>query len=249
MQGTLNLNVYAPALVSDDKRPLTIVHGMERTFPGLQLAWTLSEKGGFVALAHRDEWIAADRVDGGFPFLCNNDENQPVTLTAWENPSGLAVGSPPRLAVHATLPLDAGGLAAAPAVLGEIGEGARVVWGHVSPSGYHEVVAQQFRGPGEAPPATSHGLPWLLRPRYNRAPETPHYLGWLNYWSSASADALGFPDPARDAALLSRALRTASGGWVVRLTEAPLDLDNPVHLDALLRAYERFPEIGGRSAP
>ena len=26
----------------------------------------------------------------------------------------------------------------------------------------------------------------------------------------------------------------------------PLDLDNPAHLDALLRAYERFPEIGGR---
>jgi hypothetical protein len=25
-----------------------------------------------------------------------------------------------------------------------------------------------------------------------------------------------------------------------------LDLDNPAHLEALLRAYERFPEIGGR---
>ncbi|WNG28744.1 hypothetical protein F0U62_35660 [Cystobacter fuscus] len=43
--------------------------------------------------------------------------------------------------------------------------------------------------------------------------------------------------------------RTATGGWVVRLTEAPLDLDNPAHLDALRRAYERFPEIGGRSTP
>jgi hypothetical protein len=36
---------------------------------------------------------------------------------------------------------------------------------------------------------------------------------------------------------------------LVRLTEAPLDLDNPTHLDALKRAYERFPEIGGRSTP
>jgi hypothetical protein len=33
------------------------------------------------------------------------------------------------------------------------------------------------------------------------------------------------------------------------LTDAPLDLDNPAHLDALKRAYERFPEIGGRSTP
>jgi hypothetical protein len=30
---------------------------------------------------------------------------------------------------------------------------------------------------------------------------------------------------------------------------APLDLDNPAHLDALKRAYERIPEIGGRSVP
>ncbi|HYO59150.1 DUF5953 family protein [Archangium sp.] len=35
---------------------------------------------------------------------------------------------------------------------------------------------------------------------------------------------------------------------IVRLTDTPLDLDNPAHLNALLRAYERFPEIGGRSA-
>jgi uncharacterized protein (UPF0261 family) len=82
-----------------------------------------------------------------------------------------------------------------------------------------------------------------------RAPEIPHRLGWLNYWSGAAAQAIGFPDPARDAELLSRARRTVSGGWVVRLTDSPLDLDNPAHLDALLRAYERFPEIGGRSAP
>ncbi|WP_309896217.1 DUF5953 family protein [Archangium sp.] len=33
------------------------------------------------------------------------------------------------------------------------------------------------------------------------------------------------------------------------LTDAPLGLDNSAHLDALKRAYERFPEIGGRAAP
>jgi hypothetical protein len=67
--------------------------------------------------------------------------------------------------------------------------------------------------------------------------------------SDAAARAIGFPDAARDAELLSRVRRTASGGWVVQLTDAPIDLDNPAHLDALKRAYERFPEIGGRSTP
>ncbi|WP_430384376.1 DUF5953 family protein [Archangium violaceum] len=38
-------------------------------------------------------------------------------------------------------------------------------------------------------------------------------------------------------------------GAHLRLTEAPLDVDNPTHLDALLRAYKRFPESGGRAAP
>jgi len=80
-----------------------------------------------------------------------------------------------------------------------------------------------------------------------RSPEIPHRFGWLNQWSDAVARLIGFPDPTRDAELLSRARRTATGGWVVRLTEAPLDLDNPAHLDVLKRAYERFPEIGGRS--
>ncbi|MET0401876.1 MAG: DUF5953 family protein [Cystobacter sp.] len=33
------------------------------------------------------------------------------------------------------------------------------------------------------------------------------------------------------------------------LTHTPLDLDNPAHPDALKRAYERFPGIGGRATP
>jgi uncharacterized protein DUF5953 len=53
----------------------------------------------------------------------------------------------------------------------------------------------------------------------------------------------------RDAELLSRARRTTTGGWIVRLTETPLDLDNPAHLNAILRADERFPVVGGRSTP
>jgi hypothetical protein len=33
------------------------------------------------------------------------------------------------------------------------------------------------------------------------------------------------------------------------LAALPLDLNNPAHLDALKRAYERFPGIGGRFTP
>ncbi len=115
----------------------------------------------------------------------------------------------------------------------------------VSPGGTRRRPARGWTLP-QPPP---RGLPALKLPWDIRSPEIPHRLGWLNYWSAAAARAIRFPDPARDGELLSRARRASSGGWVVQLTDAPLDLDNPAHLDALLRAYERFPVIGGRAAP
>jgi hypothetical protein len=222
---------------------------MERAVPGLRLEWTTSERDDLIPLRHRDEWVAADKTDNGFPFLCNDDDNRVVTLTGWENAMGLAAGGPPHFEVHATLPQDAAGIAAAADALEAVAEAARAFWGHASPSGHGEIVAQMYRHPGDERPVPPHGLPWLKHSRDIPAPELPHYLGWLNYWSAAAARAIGFPDPTRDAELLTRARRTASGGWVVQLTDAPLDLDNPAHLDALKRTYERFPEIGGRAAP
>ncbi|RKH57651.1 DUF5953 family protein [Corallococcus aberystwythensis] len=245
----LGIIVYAPALVDDDKRPLAIVHGMEGALPGLRLEWTLSEKEEFVAVPHRDGWLAADRTDKGFPFLCNDDRNRPVTITGWENPNGLAAGSPPHLEVHGSLHLDTASIAEAPGVLGALGEGARGFWGHATPSNAAVEISRQTRDPVRKPGVPPRGLPVLKLAAHIRSPEIPHRLGWLNYWSAAAARAIGFPDPAQDADLLTRARRTVTGGWVVQLTDAPLDLDNPAHLDALLRAYARFPEIGGRSAP
>ncbi|ATB32831.1 hypothetical protein MEBOL_006320 [Melittangium boletus DSM 14713] len=68
---------------------------------------------------------------------------------------------------------------------------------------------------------------------------------WKRRWrlsSSAAGDFESVTSTVYDAA-------GSTGGWVVQLTKAPLDLDDPAHLDALKRAYERFPEIGGRSTP
>ncbi|WP_257463480.1 DUF5953 family protein [Archangium lipolyticum] len=248
-QNELGIIVYAPALVRGDALPLAIIHGMERALPGLRLGWTTSGKEDLIALPHRDEWIAANSTDGGFPFLCNDDNDHLVTVAGWENPNGLAAGNPPHFEVHADLPLDAAGIAAAADMLEAVAEGARAFWGHATPINAGVEIAEQTSPTLEGPPCPPRGLPALKLPKKIRSPEIPHRLGWLNYWSAAAARAIGFPDPACDAELLSRSRRTATGGWVVRLTDAPLDLDTPAHLDALKRAYERFPEIGGRSTP
>ncbi|MFB1481672.1 DUF5953 family protein [Corallococcus sp. RDP092CA] len=248
-QSTLGIIVCAPALLARDGRALAVVHGMERAFPGLRLEWKVSEEGRPIALPQRDTWLSEEARDGGFPLVCNGDESFPAMIYGLQTPARQAPGGQPLLDVHAELPLNEVVVAAATDVLGGVAEGAHAFWGHATPSGAGVEIARQTRDPSHKPGIPPRGLPALKLPEQLRAPELPHRLGWLNYWSAAAAKAIGFPDPTRDAELLSRARRTSTGGWVVRLTDAPLDLDNPAHLDMLRWAYERFPEIGGRAAP
>lgn len=250
-QNELAIIVYAPGLVSNDGRPLAIVRGMERALPGLRLEWAISDEGRPVPLPQRDAWVTQGRADGpGFPLVCNGeDESNLVTLYGLEVPGGRSPGGQPLFDVHAALPLNSGHIAVAADVLEGIAEGARAFWGHATPFSAGVDIARQTKNWAANPQPPPRGLPALKLSWALPSPEIPHRLGWLNYWSAAAALAIGFPDPARDADLLSRARRTATGGWVVRLTDTPLDLDNPAHLDALLRAYERFPVIGGRATP
>ncbi|MFL5357325.1 DUF5953 family protein [Archangium sp.] len=244
----LVLTVYAPPLASDGNRTLAAVHGLERALPGLRLEWRVTERRRLAALPQRDAWLAEATTRGEFPLVCNGDERYPVMISGHHESAYVSPGGRPQLQVHAKLPLDTAVIAAAGNVLEYVAEGACAFWGHATPDAAALDIAYQIAPTLEGPPSPRRGLPGLKLFEHIRSPEIPYYLGWLNYWSAASAETIGFPDPARDAELLSRARRTATGGWIVRLTDAPLDLDNPAHLEALKRAYERFPEIGGRSS-
>jgi hypothetical protein len=248
-QDELHLHVYAAALTGDDGRPLAAVEGMERALPGLRLAWRISKEGEPIALPRREAWLAETAACGEFGLLCNGDESYPVTVGGRGVPAASSPGRQPQLVVHAELPLNAAVAAAAVEMLEQVAEGVGARWGVAAPGVVRSVIAKQTgpkSGGTDKPPL---GLPVLKLPWNIRAPEIPGCLGWLNYWSETAARVIGFPDPSRDAELLARARRTATGGWVLRLTEEPLDLDNPAHLEALKRAYERFPEIGGHAAP
>jgi len=88
-------------------------------------------------------------------------------------------------------------------------------------------------------------LPRLTFPTPNPT-GLPSRLGWLNYWHPDVAEAIGLPDPDKDARILPLCYRTGSGAWVVKLTEEPLDLLQPDHVKALAWAYQRFDKIGRR---
>jgi len=251
MRNTLGIKVYGPVLADDDSRPIAVVHAMEHALPGVRLEWTVTHDHQIPHLPQRDAWLAKARRSGdygGFPLVCNNDERYAVTIFGSAISAMSGPGRQALFNVHAELPLDAGTIAAAADLLEGVAEGAHAYWGHATPFRASVEIAEQTIHP-RTPKLPPRGLPGLNLPEKIRSPEIPHRLGWLNYWAAAAAKAIGFPDPARDAELLSRARRTSGGGWVVPLTEAPLELDNPAHLDALKRAYERFPEIGGRAVP
>ncbi|MBZ4410814.1 DUF5953 family protein [Myxococcus faecalis] len=244
---TLTLIVYAPALAGTDGRALDAIQGMEKALPGLRLEWRISESGRPIPLPQRDAWLMKSIEDGGFPLLCNGNESYPVTVMGCENSALFSPGGQAQFEVHAKLPLDPPVLTATAAVLEAVAEGAQAFWGHASQQGYGSEIAKQLRRSASGPDHSPRGLPMLSLPEKLPEKETPSFLGWVNYWSAATARTIGFPDPARDTDLLTRARRTASGGWVVQLTDTPLDYDNPTHLDALKRTYERFPQIGGRA--
>ncbi|WP_224366474.1 DUF5953 family protein [Hyalangium versicolor] len=248
-QRTLTLITYAPALMGKDGRTVDVIHGIEKALPGLRLKWRLSGSGRPIALPQRDAWLVESIEDGGFPIVCNGDKSYPVMVSGMENSGLFTAGGQPQFEVHAEMPLDEPVIAASAAVLEAVAEGARAFWGCATPYAAKVDIAYQTAPTLQGPPSPRRGLPALKLFQHIRSPEIPYYLGWLNYWSAAATKTIGFPDPARDAELLTRARRTPSGGWVVQLTDAPLDLDNPAHLDALKRAYERFPAIGGRDSP
>ena len=248
-ENQIGMIVYAPALARHDSRPLAVVHGMERAHPGLRIGLMISDEGQLIPLPERDAFVTRESNRGEFPPLRSTDDNFRVSVTGWGIPAGISPGGRAQFEFHVALPLSADGIAAAAILLETVAETGLAFWGHATPVSAAVDIAHQTKNRPDDREPPPRGLPVVKSPSAMRSPEIPHRLGWLNYWSGAAAETIGFPDPARDAELLSQARRTATGGWVVRLTDAPLDLDNPAHLDALKRAYERFPEIGGRAAP
>ncbi len=244
----ISMIVYAPALAGDDGRPLAVVHAMERAHPGLRIGLMISDEGQLVPLPERDAFVARESSRGEMPSLRSNDDNFRVSVTGWEKPARICPGGQAQFEFSVALPLSAEGIAAAAVLLEAVAENGRAFWGLATPFSAAWDIARQTKNLPDDLEPPPRGLPVIVSPGAMRSPEIPHRFGWLNYWSAAAARAIGFPDLARDADLLSRARHTASGGWVVQLTDAPLDLDNSAHLDALLWAYERFPQIGGRAA-
>ncbi len=118
-------------------------------------------------------------------------------------------------------------------------DAARAQLGHPEP--------EELRAFGELQKANQVSLPVLETIQARVEDEhRPELLGWINYWSASTAQALGFPDAGRDARLLDKASRTARHAWVWQATPEPLDLRRDDHLRLYAELYQRFPAAGVR---
>ncbi|QTD43717.1 DUF5953 family protein [Ottowia testudinis] len=77
----------------------------------------------------------------------------------------------------------------------------------------------------------------------------PERIGWLNWWSAEVCEYIGFPNPEKDVCILPLCERMPTGHWFVKLTEEPLDLERPDHVEIIAWAYWRFDKIGLRVKP
>ena len=65
-------------------------------------------------------------------------------------------------------------------------------------------------------------------------------LSWVNYWSDPVAQSLDFPNVERDKCVEGLYREVSNRGWLLRLTDRPLDLRIPEHVERLNWAYGRF---------
>jgi hypothetical protein len=65
-------------------------------------------------------------------------------------------------------------------------------------------------------------------------------LSWVNYWSDPVAQSLDFPNVERDKCLEGLYREVNNHGWLLKLTDKPLDLRISEHVERFNWAYGRF---------
>lgn len=262
----VQLTFQVPAPSGQRAPVLRLLTALEGALEGARLAWRteVNRPAGtppgagrlrLVELPDRDAWVA-ERLSRVEPVLLFGGPLRPGLSVSVQPATDVRVaggGGVGTVVVHL-----APGTAPAqllPDVLVSGGDALGAYCCQVTPGAAAGLLLQvQLAPPGPVRPGVQAllarlpalaGLP-RLRGALGSLPvaEAPLSLGWLNYWSEATARWLGFPEPARDAEWLARATRTPAGAWVLRLTDEPLDVERPEHLDALVRAYRRFDRLG-----
>jgi hypothetical protein len=230
------LEIYCPLVSPDDGRAVRAIRAAEKALEQ-PMCFGIGTSGEAIRIDDRDSWVPAQiKVLGRIPLVCNGDKEHFVSI---RSSAGLS-----KLRVHLAMPPDLGNSARATAALHGMAEALLAHWATLDPPEARDMVADQMIHPGKTtnPPP---GLPELTPPQYGNAPpEEPPWLGWQNYWSEQAAAMMGVKESSRDLNVFTTAEHLAGGGWLLRVTDQPLDPKRPEHMARLAAAYNRFPKLG-----
>ena len=224
----------APPLGPDDDRLFAALEALERVLPGVRLERTVTDKLKTIVVTDRRAFLADAMRRDDYPALSMGDGPTFVWFYAKESFPDLSACGQPVLEVQFDLPPMYTDRAAAAMVA--VGDACGAMHGYAVRSDAWDVMGDQKYIPGRtiSPPL---GLPYVKLPDKLPSPYSPMYIGWLNYWSPEAAARFNFPDGPGFDELRARAKKTPAGAWRVQLTDEPLDMGNPAHVDVLRRAY------------
>jgi Family of unknown function (DUF5953) len=237
------LVAYAPPLTESDDRPIGLLQAIESVLPQDRMDYTISPEGTPIQVQDREAFLRASALRREISLLCNGIEKRLVSVSGHSIAAVLAPARAPLLDVAIALPETPDYVHQSDELLFRACERLQAFWAVGSPNETAAIIGAQTVFPWIAsqPPL---GLPALLPPQQLTTALLPHRFGWLNYWSAETARALGFPDGGTNAHWFAGARRSTNGAWLLKLTELPLDLGAPQHLQRLKEAYDRFPKVG-----
>lgn len=230
MPTTLILDGYARPLVRDDPRAERAVLAIEEAW-SVRLVVEINRR--HERVVHDDDRAAYVSSEPGFAFIATPDDEQDATLGGLVEPGPLAPGGVDELHVLGHLPAIAASHAAHG--LERFATALETSWAMLTPEPAHGVIVEQVIDRENSDDQPPLGLPRLDLAEH-LALHQPRRLGWINYWSDAAAGLLGFTGASDNFARVQR----VGSGWIVQLTEEPLDLDRADHLAALRRAYAEY---------
>ena len=194
-----------------------------------------------------DEQLTRTSVPGTgfheFAIWNGDDERALILSVSW--------GLPPKLwrdvgVIQVTFPPESAP-AKAQELLAAAGDAAAAFHGDISPLRAAASIKGEISGSPlvyDASAAGPHpgGIGLGLKQRNPAASlaVAPDYIGWISYFSAATARFFDFPNGPRDAEWLAREFTTPTGAWLIRLTDEPLDLTREEHRIRVKLAYQRF---------
>jgi hypothetical protein len=246
MNRSFMLQLYCPKLHKGDKRTLRAIDAAENVL-GEKLLFHETATGP-KRTVNRESLVRTEIAKSGSPpMITNGDKARYFAISGLALPMLLPAGRA-MFRAHAYIAPQLVRKIDSHQLLAGMGFAFEAWWGSLDPPTLGHLIYDQLHAPGVGaygnPIVLPPGIPALSHVNELESAARPAWIGWINYWSDEAAALLGLTERNGDKIVPFQKVARVSGGWVLKVTNVPLDVARPDHLSRLVAAYERFPGVG-----